>query len=448
MDNVNKIWEIESNNKCADCGTAIDSNNGWASISFGVCICVDCAGLHRNIAGNQIKSFLLDTSAWKDSKNVDFLLQIRGNASANTRVWECHLPHFFINPKIDDLSLLNDTDKESTFRKFLILNKYEEQLFTPLRMKDYFTSKNQSIFDVPFETKFSFNAGGKQKTAIQFYNLYGKNKWSKKPLFICIHSSYLSFYPNSKITKRKNQHIKSLNLIPLKITINNMDDDKYNNDEEDWYEFQIMEDEAHLFEFQYFKQEEHNEPLLRARTKDFDVFVQYVHELRKVAAYYRMYNGLVKVDTISNPSLDVSYADFNKKNTVIGLGNVFGASKKSHFYVLEDRLYVFNVDPFSGKAKTMTATYAWNLQKIDLKQDKNGDRTGIKHSLLIIEPDKMMSVKFENARISDTFCKRLLGIWTEMHGSFLVDFKDVVPVILDESMEDSLMQDVSRAPRK
>ena len=59
--NIATIIGLEGNDKCGDCGIEIDSNNGWVSMTYGIICCVECAGVHRGIAGNQIRSFLLDT---------------------------------------------------------------------------------------------------------------------------------------------------------------------------------------------------------------------------------------------------------------------------------------------------------------------------------------------------------------------------------------------------
>eukprot|EP00483_Globobulimina_turgida_P003459 UN03465 len=187
---IAKIIGLPGNNKCGDCGLDVDSNNGWASMTFGIVICVECAGVHRGIAGNQIRSFLLDTKAWKNDTNVDFLSKIGGNTTANNNVWECHLPNFYINPrtKQDDLDLLSDKDTISNFRNLFIRNKYEKQLFIPVSSSEYFTTKNVSIIKVPIPPLRSH--------LIYFFNIDGKEKWNKKPLFGLIHSYYFSIYPN------------------------------------------------------------------------------------------------------------------------------------------------------------------------------------------------------------------------------------------------------------
>merc|ERR1711933_42369 len=149
-ENIEKILSLDGNDKCSDCGIDIDKNNGWSSITFGVIICVECAGIHRGIAGNQIRSFLLDSKAWKDNKNVNFLSKINGNNRAKS-IWECHLPNFYINPHFDDINKLENKKKMAQFRTLCIKNKYEKQLFVKLPNKDKYTKKNPSIIKVPID---------------------------------------------------------------------------------------------------------------------------------------------------------------------------------------------------------------------------------------------------------------------------------------------------------
>eukprot|EP01084_Bolivina_argentea_P089423 161366_1 len=209
-ENIAKIIGLPGNNKCGDCGLEIDSNNGWVTITFGIIICVECAGVHRGIAGNQIRSFLLDTKAWKDDKNVDFLSKVGGNTTACNNVWESQLPYFYINPKTpyDNLDILNDKDKIAKFRNLFIRNKYEHQLFIPLSGNEYFGKKNPSIIKVPIDPM--------RGTLIYFYNLDGKEKWNKKQLFGIMHSYYLSIYANQKIKKKKKK-IQNYNTIKKKL---------------------------------------------------------------------------------------------------------------------------------------------------------------------------------------------------------------------------------------
>ena len=72
---IEKIMSVEGNNICADCGK---ENPKWASLTNSVFICLECAGLHRNL-GVEI-SFIrsLDMDSW-DSKQLK-QISVGGNA--------------------------------------------------------------------------------------------------------------------------------------------------------------------------------------------------------------------------------------------------------------------------------------------------------------------------------------------------------------------------------
>lgn len=57
------VVELEGNQNCADCGV---ENPEWASLSFSVIICLECAGLHRSLGVHisPVRSLTMDT--WTD----------------------------------------------------------------------------------------------------------------------------------------------------------------------------------------------------------------------------------------------------------------------------------------------------------------------------------------------------------------------------------------------
>ncbi|MEN2498080.1 MAG: Zn finger-containing GTPase- Activating Protein for ARF [Marteilia pararefringens] len=65
-----KIQKIEGNSKCVDCGSDFPT---WASLTFGILICYNCAGFHRGLGVNHsfVKSLNLDF--W-DRKSIDYML--------------------------------------------------------------------------------------------------------------------------------------------------------------------------------------------------------------------------------------------------------------------------------------------------------------------------------------------------------------------------------------
>lgn len=58
--NLHQVWNVcEANRVCADCGT---EKPDWASLNWGVLLCIECSGIHRSMGVHisKIRSFTLD----------------------------------------------------------------------------------------------------------------------------------------------------------------------------------------------------------------------------------------------------------------------------------------------------------------------------------------------------------------------------------------------------
>ena len=66
---IEKIIEIDGNSKCIDCGQV---NPQWASVNNAVFVCLNCAGIHRNLGVqiSTIRSLVLDSWNEKDLKQL------------------------------------------------------------------------------------------------------------------------------------------------------------------------------------------------------------------------------------------------------------------------------------------------------------------------------------------------------------------------------------------
>ncbi|KAL3701674.1 hypothetical protein R1sor_019696 [Riccia sorocarpa] len=75
---------VPGNEICADCGAP---DPDWASLNLGVLLCIECAGIHRNLGVHisKMRSLTLDVKVWEPSV-IAFFLSV-GNVCANS-VWE------------------------------------------------------------------------------------------------------------------------------------------------------------------------------------------------------------------------------------------------------------------------------------------------------------------------------------------------------------------------
>ncbi|CAN7109359.1 unnamed protein product, partial [Brassica rapa subsp. narinosa] len=113
---ISDLLTQSDNRVCADC-SAPDPK--WASANIGVFICLKCCGVHRSL-GTHISKVVLSVTLdeWSDDE-VDSMIEIGGNASANS-VYEAFIPDGVSKP---------GPDASHDQRMQFIRSKYEHQEF-------------------------------------------------------------------------------------------------------------------------------------------------------------------------------------------------------------------------------------------------------------------------------------------------------------------------------
>lgn len=153
-----KLLNEESNTKCADCKS---KGATWASLGFGVFICITCSGIHRSFGMHitRVRSTKLDSWTKEDAK----LLEIIGNNIANL-YWEDGLREF---PSLD-----------GSFSDF-IRKKYEMKLYVKKNVEDpvsYVEKRNYEVKSAALKNYYLTAKDAKTPVKVQ----QKKNKFNLK----------------------------------------------------------------------------------------------------------------------------------------------------------------------------------------------------------------------------------------------------------------------------
>ena len=162
---LEEILEKEENKVCADCGFA---DPDWCNIRVGVLVCKTCAGIHRGLATNRVKSLKLDS--WT-AEEVD---KVIGNGM--NQELEKYVPGFYTKPT---------PSSQTALKESFIISKYDGRLFeSEKRLKES-----------------SIGVGEKSG----FLHKKGKNKEAWKPRFFVIKNTKLEYYIKIDDTNPKAQ---------------------------------------------------------------------------------------------------------------------------------------------------------------------------------------------------------------------------------------------------
>ena len=444
-ENIIKILSLPGNNFCADCNESINIDNGWASLNLGIVCCITCAGIHRSMGAHitKIRSFRLDTFAWTNDI-VSLFKKIGGNIKSN-KIWEAHLPTYFINPKWDKNDIIRD--------KFIKL-KYESKIFLP---PDNKIRTSLCFRSMPIEVRQSHIS----------CLIRGDKKW-KKNEFAQIHSRWFSRFTSNK----KLKSIQKIDLTQCNIVINDKNNNTNNNNNDsnnnlsdhnisynDGYELCIYEDPIFIVDndiliknnqnereskINYYKNVHTNDgPLLRIKIynkdkiKCFKEYCNWIQDLRMTINYYRVFDQFYEFNTDS-PQLKLNFNNINIDNECVKLGFAkINWKSKCYFMIYNGYLYSFKQDIFmelsnNNNKKIFDALNAYDLQIIDIVLDEGGQRSGSTNSILIIREDDIIPLKFKDASETLIFFTKLRKGWRDTRGRYTVNYMKNPPIIQDE----------------
>ena len=170
---IEELCRQSPNDVCADCGSA---GTRWASVNFGVFVCIRCSGIHRNLGTHISKVKSTNMDKWARAE-IELMRSI-GNANAPA-LYEAKFPK--------GKKKLKPEDGDSTVKEYLY-DKYDKHLFSSAtwgeQLKKVYKAtgfKGTKLLKQQIETaaKFTSNdaADAKEESAKKKKIKFGKGKF-------------------------------------------------------------------------------------------------------------------------------------------------------------------------------------------------------------------------------------------------------------------------------
>jgi hypothetical protein len=82
------VYSLPSNDVCLECNSP--SKPDWASVTYGIVLCLDCAGIHRGLGTHLsfVRSLTMDD--WTDEQ---YGRMVHGGNAKLREYWEAHCDH-------------------------------------------------------------------------------------------------------------------------------------------------------------------------------------------------------------------------------------------------------------------------------------------------------------------------------------------------------------------